>query len=74
MRLQQFDELVFELLAIMVPLDEILSPVIELRNQTLFYSLAFLVFALPLYITIVVHLIDRRLGKQTYRFQRNDEY
>src|SRR3954447_2220790 len=63
-----------ELLAIMVPLDEILSPVIELRNQTLFYSLAFLVFALPLYITIVVHLIDRRLGKQTHRFQRDDEY
>jgi adenylate cyclase len=63
-----------ELLAIMVPLDEILSPVIELRNQTLFYSLAFLVFALPLYITIVVHLIDRRLERHTHWFRRDDEY
>ena len=39
--------------------------VIALRNETLFYSLAFLVFALPLYITIVVALIDRRLARQT---------
>ncbi len=54
-----------QLLAIMVPVDEIFSPVIALRNETLFYSLAFLVFALPLYITIVVALIDRRLGRQT---------
>jgi hypothetical protein len=46
----------------MVPLDEIVKPVIELCNETLFYSLAFLVLALPLYITIVVGLIDRRLG------------
>jgi adenylate cyclase len=52
-----------ELLAIMVPLDEILSPAVRLRNETLFYSVAFLVFALPLYITIIVHLIDRRLGR-----------
>jgi adenylate cyclase len=54
-----------ELLAIMVPVDEILEPAIKLRNETLFYSLAFLIFALPLYITIVVALIDRRLGRQT---------
>jgi adenylate cyclase len=53
-----------QLLAIMVPTDEILYPAIKLRNETLFYSLAFLVFALPLYITIVVALIDRRLGRQ----------
>ena len=52
-----------ELLAIMVPVDEIIGPAIALRNETLFYSLAFLVFALPLYITIVVALIDRRLGR-----------
>jgi adenylate cyclase len=52
-----------ELLAIMVPLDEILSPAIKLRNETLFYSVAFLVFALPLYITITLHLIDQRLGR-----------
>ncbi|MGE3782209.1 MAG: cache domain-containing protein [Alphaproteobacteria bacterium] len=61
-----------ELLAIMVPLDEILSPAIRLRNETLFYSVAFLVFALPLYITIIVHLIDRRLGRQG-RWPRLDE-
>ena len=53
-----------ELLAIMVPVDEIIRPVIRLRNETLFYSLAFLVFALPLYITIVVALIDRRLARR----------
>jgi len=53
-----------ELLVIMVPVDEIIGPVIALRNETLFYSLAFLVFALPLYITIVVALIDRRLRRQ----------
>jgi hypothetical protein len=47
----------------MVPLDEILSPAIKLRNETLFYCVAFLVFALPLYITIILHLIDQRLGR-----------
>jgi adenylate cyclase len=62
-----------ELLAIMVPLDEILSPVIKLRNETLFYSLAFLVFALPLYITIIVHLIDRRLGRHKSWLQPEEE-
>lgn len=54
-----------ELLAIMVPLDEVLSPAIELRNETLFYSLAFLVFALPVYMTVVVGLIDRRLARRS---------
>ena len=62
-----------ELLAIMVPLDEILSPAIKLRNETLFYSLAFLVFALPLYITIIVHLIDRRLGRHKSSLQPEEE-
>jgi hypothetical protein len=62
-----------ELLAIMVPVDEIIGPVIALRNETLFYSLAFLVFALPLYITIVVALIDRRLARQTSWLRPREE-
>jgi adenylate cyclase len=50
-----------QLLAIMVPRDEIEKPIVEIRNQTLLYSIGFLVFALPLYITLVVAWIDRRL-------------
>ena len=45
-----------------MPIDEIEQPAIALRNQTLFYSIAFLVFALPLYVTLIVFWIDRRLG------------
>lgn len=62
-----------ELLAIMVPVDEIISPAIALRNETLFYSVAFLVFALPLYITIVVALIDRRLGRHASWLRPREE-
>jgi adenylate cyclase len=58
-----------QLLGIAVPLDEIEHPVIDLRNQTLFYSIAFLVFALPLYVTLVVFWIDRRLGRRTSPFR-----
>ena len=36
-----------------------------MRNQTLFYSIAFLVLVLPLYVTLIVALIDRRLGRRT---------
>jgi adenylate cyclase len=50
-----------QMLGIAVPLDEIEQPVIELRNQTLLYSLAFLAFTLPLYVTLIVFWIDRRL-------------
>jgi adenylate cyclase len=50
-----------QLLAIMVPVDEIEQPIAAIRNQTLLYSIAFLVLALPLYITLVVAWIDRRL-------------
>jgi adenylate cyclase len=50
-----------QLLAIMVPIDEIEKPIDEIRNQTLFYSIAFLVLVLPLYVTLVVAWIDRRL-------------
>jgi len=50
-----------QLLAMIVPIDEIEKPITELRNQTLLYSVAFLVFALPLYMTLVIAWIDRRL-------------
>jgi adenylate cyclase len=50
-----------QLLAIMVPLDEIEKPIADIRNQTLLYSIAFVVFTLPLYVTFVVAWIDRRL-------------
>ena len=46
-----------------MPIDEIERPIIELGNQTLFYSTAFLVFVLPLYVTLIVISIDRRLGR-----------
>jgi hypothetical protein len=45
-------------LAIAVPIDEIQRPIIELRNRTLFYSIAFAVFVLPLYVTLIVAWID----------------
>jgi hypothetical protein len=52
-----------QLLGIAVPIDEVEQPAIALRNQTLFYSIAFLVFAVPLYVTLIVFWIDRRLGR-----------
>jgi hypothetical protein len=63
-----------QLLAIMVPLDEIEKPIIEIRNQSLLYSIAFLVFALPLYATLVVAWIDRRLeGRIRWPGSRDDD-
>lgn len=62
-----------QLLAIMVPLDEIEKPITEIRNQTLLYSIAFLVFALPLYLTLVVGLIDRRLEGRIRRPGSEDD-
>jgi adenylate cyclase len=50
-----------QLLAIMVPVDEIEAPIVHIRNETLLYSIAFLVLTLPLYVTLVVMWIDRRL-------------
>src|SRR6516225_5758207 len=50
-----------QLLAMIVPIDEIEKPITEIRNQTLLYSIAFLVLALPLYMTLVIVWIDRRL-------------
>lgn len=62
-----------QLLGIAVPIDEIQQPAIELRNQTLFYSIAFLVFALPLYVTLIVFWIDRRLGRHPSPFGAIDD-
>jgi adenylate cyclase len=62
-----------QLLAIMVPVDEIEAPIVGIRNETLLYSIAFLVFALPLYVTLVVAWIDRRLGNRPASPQFGDD-
>ena len=63
-----------QLLGIAAPLDEIEQPVIELRNQTLLYSIAFLAFTLPLYVTLIVFWIDRRLqGRKSWLGASNDD-
>jgi adenylate cyclase len=51
-----------QLLAVMVPLDEIEKPVIDARNEALFRSIVILLLVLPLYATLIVGWIDRRLG------------
>ena len=58
-----------QLLGIAVPIDEIAQPAIALRNQTLLYSIAFLAFTLPLYVTLIVFWIDRRLGRRSSQFR-----
>ena len=63
-----------QLLAILVPVDEIEKPITEIRNQTLLYSIAFLVFALPLYVKLVVAWIDRRLqGRADWPGPRDED-
>jgi hypothetical protein len=63
-----------QLLAMIVPIDEIEKPITEIRNQTLLYSVAFLVFALPLYMTLVIAWIDRRLkGRFQWPGSRDEE-
>jgi adenylate cyclase len=62
-----------QLLAIAVPVDEIVEPIIGIRNDTLLYSIAFLVFALPLYVTLVLAWIDRRLAARAPRPQFRDD-
>jgi adenylate cyclase len=62
-----------QLLAIMVPIDEIEAPIAGIRNETLLYSSAVLVFALPLYVTLVIAWIDRRLGRRSLPQFRDDE-
>jgi hypothetical protein len=54
-----------EYLAIAVPIDEIIAPITGIRTQTLLYSSAFLVFALPLYCMLLVIWIDRRLARRS---------
>ena len=53
-----------EFLAVTVPVDEIVAPINAIRTQTLVYSCLFLVLTLPLYCTLLVAWIDRRLGRQ----------
>jgi len=62
-----------QLLGIAVPIDEIAQPAIVLRNQTLFYSIAFLVFTLPIYLTLIVFWIDRRLGRHHTPLHATDD-
>jgi len=52
-----------QLLAIAVPVDEIIEPIAAIRNDTLIYSVAFLVFALPLYVVLVAIWLDRKLER-----------
>jgi hypothetical protein len=62
-----------QLLAIAVPIDEVEQPIAAIRNDTLLYSVAFLVFALPLYVTLVVMWIDRRLEQRAPRPRFRDD-
>ena len=62
-----------QLLAMMIPIDEIERPITDARNETLLYSLAFLAFTVPLYLTLVVAWIDRRLGRQGPRLRFRDD-
>jgi adenylate cyclase len=62
-----------QLLAIAVPVDEIEQPITDIRNDTLLYSVAFLVFAMPLYVTLVVIWIDRRLDRRAPRQRFRDD-
>jgi adenylate cyclase len=65
-----------QLLAVMVPLDEIEKPIIKMRNDALFRSIIILLLVLPLYATLVIGLIDRRLGRRASgrrRFVGEDE-
>jgi hypothetical protein len=62
-----------QLLAIAVPVDEVEQPIDDIRNDTLLYSVAFLVFALPLYVTLVVIWIDRRLEQRVPRPRFRDD-
>jgi adenylate cyclase len=53
-----------EFLAVTVPVDEIVAPITAIRTQTLVYSSLFLVLTLPLYCTLLVAWIDRRLARR----------
>ena len=45
------------------PVDEIEKPVIAARNEALFRSIVILLLVLPLYATLIIGWIDRRLGR-----------
>jgi hypothetical protein len=64
-----------EFLATLVPLDEVLAPISRIKQQTLFYSVALLLMALPLYIVLVFLLIDRRIGRapELFRGSRDED-
>jgi hypothetical protein len=62
-----------QVLAIVVPVDEIEKPFAEIRNETLLYSIAFLVFALPLFVTLVVVMIDRKLERPAHWARFSDD-
>jgi adenylate cyclase len=53
-----------QLLAVMVPVDEIEKPVLEARNEALVRSILIVVLVLPLYATLIIAWIDRRLGRR----------
>jgi hypothetical protein len=44
--------------------DEIEQPVIAERNSALFRSIVILALVLPLYATLIIVWIDRRLGRR----------
>jgi adenylate cyclase len=56
-----------QLLAVMVPVDEVEKPVIEARNEALLRSILILLLILPLYATLIVGWIDRRLRRRAAR-------
>jgi adenylate cyclase len=62
-----------EFLATIVPVDDILGPIKRIQRRTLFYSLALLVVALPLYVVLVFLLVDRRLGHKIDLLPAADE-
>ena len=58
-----------QLLAIVVPLDEIEKPAIEIRNQTLIYSIVFLVFGVdrPIFLARIARGLKRSASQRRSR-------
>ena len=59
--LRQFGEASY--LGIVVPEDEIIGPINRIRRDAMVYSVAVLLLALPLYVTLVFAWFERRLGR-----------
>jgi hypothetical protein len=53
-----------EYLAIVVPTAEIIEPITAIRTETLIYSAAVLVLALPLYAILIVVWLDRHFARR----------